>query len=354
MVRLIATCCVASLVSTCAADSAPVVTFDGVPDIDASCWVVFQDRSDHYWFGSDGRGLFRYDGKALTHFTTADGLCNDHVRGIQQHASGDLLITTLGGVSRFDGRRFVTLPVAEMTNPTDGWALDPDDVWLPFQPMQKGPYRYDGKTLYHLRFPKSPREDAYFASSPNLSWSPYEIYCVYKDRRGSMWFGTANLGICRYDGKSHDWMYENHLTQLAGDRMFGIRSIIEDDDGAFWFCNTRYRFRIGPRTASRPGPGSIEYTRETGIDLGGVAGSDQEIYFQSVVIGENGHLWMATFGFGVWEFDGKKLTHHRIEEDGKTVQIVSISKDNHGELWLGTHAHGAYRFDGATFRKFRP
>lgn len=51
-------------------------------------------------------------GAAVTRFTTRDGRCNDHVRGIQQHVpSGDLLISTLAGVSKFDGRRFEMLPV---------------------------------------------------------------------------------------------------------------------------------------------------------------------------------------------------------------------------------------------------
>jgi len=54
------------------------------------------------------------------------------------------------------------------------------------------------------------------------------------------------LGICRFDGKKHDWMYEAHLTELPDDAMFGIRSIIEDKDGAYWFCNTHYRYRMTP------------------------------------------------------------------------------------------------------------
>jgi len=330
-----------------------------VADIGPSCWVVFQDASGNYWFGSDGNGLCRYDGKTLTRFTTRDGLTHDAIRGIQQHApTGDLLISTNGGVSKFDGERFVTLPVTVMdsSDPAEGsgWSLDPDDVWLPIQPRQQGPYRYDGKSLYHLKFPKSPRADDWYAKNPDRPWSPYEVYCVYRDRKGHMWFGTSNFGICRFDGKTRDWMYEAHLTELPNDAMFGIRSILEDEDGAFWFCSTRYRYRMMPDARAHHVDGEIAFTREPGIDLSGVERGQAPIFFQSVVEDEHGDMWMATYGDGVWRYDGKKLTHYPIREGDAVVTLFSIYRDHRGDLWLGTHEHGAYRFNGKTFERFRP
>ena len=321
-----------------------------VAAINPSCWVVFQDASGNYWFGSDGQGVCRYDGTTITRFTTKDGLCNDQIRGIQQYGpSGDLIITTLGGVSRFDGTRFTTLPVVEMASAGEGWALDPNDLWLPYQPHQRGPYRYDGTTLRHLVFPRSPRQDAYDASSPNKAWSPYEVYCTYRDRRGTVWFGTANLGICRYDGATWSWMYEAQLTELPNDAMFGIRSIIEDRDGAFWFCNTQYRYHITPSDGSP----AIVYTREKGVDLSSLSRTEP-VFFQGVVADQDGNLWMATYGEGVWRYDGHAITHFPIVEDGAVVLLFTIAKDRGGRLWLASHEHGPYLFDGERFVRFTP
>lgn len=354
---------VSSLLSACALsatpiDDTPLAAGEIVSDIGPSCWIVFQDADDHYWFGTDGSGVCRYDGTTLTRFTTRDGLCNDHIRGIQQHApSGDLLITTCGGVSRFDGRRFTTLQPTVMESSelgaATGWTLDPDDVWLPLQGRQLGPFRYDGKTLYHLKFPKSPRAEEWYAKSPNVPWSPYEIYCVYKDRAGTMWFGTGNLGICRFDGKTRDWMYEPHLTELPGNRMLGIRSILEDRDGAFWFTNTTYRYRMTPRSDADRVDGEIAYTREPGVDLHDLPAGENPIYFQSAAEDERGDLWMATYGDGVWRWDGKAMKHHVIQEGGAIVTIFSIYRDRRGDLWLGTHEHGVWKFDGEKFARVR-
>ena len=142
--------------------------------------------------------------------------------------------------------------------------------------------------------------DEYFTRFPNNACSPYEIYCIYKDSKGTMWFGTSNFGVCRYDGKSFSWLYEDHLTNVPNGGSFGIRSIIEDAKGKYWFCNRRYRFSISPETISGNGKNLIKYEREKGIeDILSTDGADC-IYFMSITEDSKGDLWMATYNQGVW------------------------------------------------------
>ena len=51
-----------------------------VADIDNSCWVIFQDKDNNHWFGSDGNGVSRYDGKAVTRFTSSPKTSSTYVR----------------------------------------------------------------------------------------------------------------------------------------------------------------------------------------------------------------------------------------------------------------------------------
>ena len=67
-----------------------------------------------------------------------------------------------------------------------------------------------------------------------------------------------------------------------------------------------------------------------------------------------GVLWMATYGYGVWRYDGEKVTRYPVKDGDKEITLFSIYKDNRGDLWLGTHEAGAYKFNGKTFEKFRP
>lgn len=328
---------------------------EAVPELGKSILIIFQDANNNYWFGSDGHGVYRYDGTSITNFTTRDGLSGDRVREIKADKSGNVFVNTLDGVSKFDGQRFAALTPVESRDPDKGWKLQPDDLWFKGRPGERGPYRYDGSTLYYLKFPKHHMEDEFFASHPQRPrppYSPYEVYDIYKDRRGHIWLGTSNFGICRFDGMSLSWMYEEHLTLIAGGGSFGIRSIFEDKDGAFWFCNTRYRYDVYPSDAEKD-KGMINYRRRDGIkDLRAPDG--KLVYFMSIVEDDNHHLWMATYGAGVYRYDGTNVTRYPVKDGGADTTVYSIYKDSRGDLWLGTHEAGAYKFNGGAFEKFRP
>lgn len=320
-------------------------------------WVVFQDRRNIYWFGSDGDGVYRQSGKTITHFTTKDGLINDQIREIQEDKAGNIFFTTLEGISKFDGQAFTTLTVEESKAPDKGWRLNPDDLWfkgLYGKRGHNGPFRYDGKSLYLLKFPKHPLEDEFHAQNPSAASSSYEVYKIYKDSRGHLWFGTLICGACRYDGQSWDWLHENHLTVTPNGGGIGVRSIMEDRDGAFWITNTRHRFIVLPKDKTHQGTGLVEYRREVGASPRTDAGDQAAIYSNAILKDNKQDLWMVTYRTGVWRYDGKALMHYPVTEGGKPVLVVSISRDNQGDLWLGTQEAGAYKLNGKTFEKYRP
>lgn len=342
----------------------PIAKGETVSELDKAIFYVFQAKNNDYWFGSNERGVYRYDGKTLVNFTKKDGLAYNCIRGIQEDKSGNIYFTTSawdGGriythaISRFDGTSFSTLPVTENT----AWKLQPDDLWFADAQDTGAVYRYDGKSLHRLTFPKTKAGDEAIAKFPrskypNIKSSPYDVYTIFKDKKGHLWFGTGGLGACRFDGQSFHWLYENHLTDTPQGGSFGIRSILEDKAGAFWICNTRYRFKLDAKDAPEPEKGFIKYKREKGIEqLKDLDGADH-VYFMSILEDAQGALWMASYGSGVWRYDGKTTTHYPIKEGNKVTTLFAIYKDNRGDLWLGTHEAGALKFNGKTFEKFKP
>lgn len=329
---------------------------DTVSEISKDAWYIFQDRKNNFWFGTNGHGVYRYDAKNLMHFTSKHGLCNDQIRGIQEDRSGNLFFNTTNGISKFDGKTFTTMNAAKGDLSNSGWGLQPDDLW--FQGTQDSGvvYRYYGGSLYRLEFPETKAGKEFISKFPrskfpHMIFSPYDVYIIYKDSKGNVWFGTAELGICRYDGRSFSWMYEEHLTNIPGGGDFGIRSIIEDKEGKFWFCNTRYRYNINPAESEK---GFINYKREQGIDNLKAPNGDDMIYYMSITEDNKRNLWMATYNLGVWQYDGKNVTRYPVKDGSKDITVFSIYKDRQGGLWLGTHEAGPYKFNGKTFEKFRP
>jgi Two component regulator propeller len=327
---------------------------EAVAELDPTILHIFRARNRDYWFGSDGAGVFRLVGKKLIRYSTKDGLANNQIRGIQEDDAGHIYFRTLGGISKFDGKCFTTLAVAKTSDDPDDWKLESGDLWFNGTQDENGTFRYDGEALHHLEFPKHPMADNFYAVLPNPPYNPYQVYIVYRDRKGNVWLGTSTFGICRFDGKSLSWMYEDHLSNIGNDRSFGIRSIIEDKNGDFWFCNTRYRYNIGPGSTMKGSTDWIDYRRKTGVGISKVGRNDEYPYFMSVAEDDHGDLWMASFSDGVFRYDGAQLVHYPVKDGDRDITLYSIYKDNQGDLWLGTHQGGAFKFSGQAFGKFKP
>lgn len=321
---------------------------DTVNNLGDHLWYVFQDKKNNYWFGSNGEGVYRYDGKTIVNFTTKDGLTNDTIRQIQEDRFGNIFFSTFGGISKFDGKTFTTLlPINSKE-----WKLEPNDLWFYILGKKnEGVYRYDGNNLYNLEFPKHYLHDEIYPRVANSFFSPYEGYCIYKDRKGAIWFGTSVFGACRFDGETIKWMYENDLTYVPNGGTFGIRSIFEDKAGSFWLCNTLHRYTFDfDKTAKSD---RLQYQKTEGIGNAKIFGGDDYIYYSYIVEDNTGNIWLTTWDKGVYKYDGKNITNYSVKDGTKDVNLVSMYKDNQGNLWLGTPENGVFKFNGKTFERFK-
>jgi ligand-binding sensor domain-containing protein len=307
---------------------------DTVKELGSNIMVVYQDKKNIYWFGSWETGVYKYDGKSLIHFTTKHGLPNNRIDEIKEDKSGNIYFTGCSPnstVSKFDGNTFTTLWAIA----SNDWKLQSDDLWFRHSYQYEKVYRYDGITLHELQLPKP----------PNIS-NRFEIYSIYKDRIGNIWFGTNPSGVCRYNGKSFDWITEEDVTEFRNEGANGVRSITEDVHGDFWF-NTEQRYSVYDSVTLN---NTKFYNRQESIgSLDGKNTSGLKEYL-SIAKDNDHNLWFVTYRSGVWKYNGTIVTHYPVQKDSKDIKTFSIYKDNNGDLWLGTHENGVYKFNGTTFR----
>lgn len=323
---------------------APAAAGEVVARLDRAVFHIYHSKDSVYWFGSDGQGVYRYDGESLVRFTTAHGLGSDSIRGIQEDRFGNIFVCgERGWVSRFDGREFVRLQPLDSAE--SEWKLGPDDLWFPGGQDSGVVYRWDGTSLHRLAFPKTQAGEAHIAAFPrskypNANYSPYDVYTIFRDSKGYQWFGTAVLGACRYDGTSFLWVGHGE------NGSFGVRSIVENPNGEFWLSNTLSRFT--ENTDAAADPDSPRYRKEPGI----TPNVEPYSVFMSTVKDKDGVLWMATLGNGVFRYDGATWDHFPVTHNDKPIWVYSIYRDRHGALWLGTHEHGVYKFNDGKFENF--
>ncbi|MDQ3017494.1 MAG: hypothetical protein M3R25_12335 [Bacteroidota bacterium] len=325
---------------------------DTVSEMSNDLMIIYQDTKGMYWFGSNGDGVYRYNpdekirvsGKNIIHFSKRHGLSNDSICAIQEDKAGNIYLTTLDGICKYDGKIITQLTPVK----SNEWKLTRDDLWFTGNQWKNGVYRYDGHTLYDLKFPRHEMEDELFQRTGPVPFDVNVAYIIYKNSKGNVLFGTSSFGVCIFDGTSFSWISDDEMTFRKD--AFGVRGILEDKDGKYWLSNSIHRYNIDIHKSPDGGQSIMTYSKEKGIQQG----LGEYSYFMSIAEDRSGDLWMLTYSGGVWRYDGENITHYPIMEDGKMVYLFTIYKDLQGDLWLGTHEHGVYKFNGNKFEKFRP
>ncbi len=296
--------------------------------IDPRVWCLHESEAGELWFGTNGAGVFRRTGDRLVQYTTEHGLTGNQVRHLLSDGEGGLLVTANGGVSRFHGTSFVPLEVVKHKG-TNGWQLDPADVWLVADVGAGSVCRFDGQTLHQLELPPSRAGGPKKKDSDPAWYDPAGVYQVVKDLRDHVWIGTAGAGLCRYDGKSIDWMYEKRLTTTPSGGEFGIRSIYQDRSGYYWICNTRQKFDI----AVEGRDGLLSYTTLQGLPQTATDDDANFTYFPAIAEAGDGALWLACGSDGVLRNNGESVTRYSV---GDGAYVLSILIDRTDSVWVGT------------------
>ena len=317
-------------------------------ELDPGAGVIFRDQQDNLWLASREQGVYRYDGEKLRLFTAEDGLKSYRIIRVQEDQLGNLYFDTPEGVHKLEGERLSVLPVVDAKESPNEWKSEPGNLWFSSGWHHSGPFRYDGENLYSLQFPKNRMENEFYSQYPHASFNPYGIYEIFKDSKGSIWFGTSSLGIYLFDGQDLSWMYEAQLTETPGGGAFGIRSIAEDKAGNYWICNAKYKYSLSPNTSKGDGLQPLSYTRQIGIENI----EEEDLYFLSMETDRDGNVYMFANEAGLWLNNGEELSRFFIKDADRNISPTSMYQDHTGTFWFGTEQDGIYHFDGYTFEKF--
>ncbi len=204
-------------------------------------WVldILEDRNGIIWFGSNGKGLVKYDGAScMTYNTKNSGLKNDKIYAVKEDLDGALWIAAgyagtssdIDGIARYDGSEW-TWYEALATAPVNDIAIDSKGVkW--FASANKGLSCYDGAwTIYN---------------SSNSPLPSDRVQSLLIDTRGHLWIGTEVGGAAVLEGGA--WTV--FTAENSGIVSNGIRDIDEGPDGTIWFATTGGICRFTPDFAS--------------------------------------------------------------------------------------------------------
>lgn len=284
--------------------------------------TMYQDKKGHYWFGTNGGGIIRFDGKTLEAISIKGVPPNMRVLEIAEDQSGNLWFGTSGGLIKYDGREFTKYSVNESMPNEEIWGLAIDKSGLIWLGTTGGVLRFDGENFTPFDLPDSRVENLKSMLSHKL------VFKILEDRNGYMWFATDGNGIFKY----HKGTF-THLTTRNGLADNNTADILEDRQGNIW---------IG---SFNGGVSKFDGTTYTNFTKDGIIDGEEtyNLYEDS-----KGNIWFTAEGYGVYRYDGNGFKRFTAE-DGLTSNVTqSILEDNKGQIWFGSW-QGLCIYDGQAF-----
>ena len=295
------------------------------------------------------------------HFVRAGserGLAQSTITALAQDAGGFVWVGTQGGLSRYDGQRFVSF--REQPGDASGLpenfitalAVDADGgLWIGTRSEYVSRLDLGDGKFHHYR-PAG-------ANLPQVE--------ALLPTPGATWVGTS-AGLDRLDSRSGRIVRVLGLPAQGGDS--GTQGLARDRRGDVWYANRAGLFRIGSDGhAVRVGPAqrlsALRIDRAGRMWVGGEAGlsllrngdSLQRVWPQAgtaeaasqvraIAEGPDGSLWLSIADAGLRRFDPQTGAARALRQDERDPaglpedMVNALMVDRSGLLWAGTQFSG--------------
>jgi len=192
---------------------------------------IFEDREGDFWFGTNGAGVYQYNGKTFTQhlsdigMTYEDGQNHNIILSIIEDLEGKIWFTSLshGGVSVYDGEHFT-----HYTNELSDdfirvvFCDSKGKVWIGTHGNNKGGLdRFDNGNF-----------TAFYKTNDGLSHN--NVMSIYEDRTGLLWIASGTTELSIFNGKNFKIFKDN-----KGNTYDTIPFILGDKQGDIWFGNRK-------------------------------------------------------------------------------------------------------------------
>lgn len=330
----------------------------------------FCDAKGNMWFGTDGGGVCRFDGKSFVTYSTSNGLANNHVWYITEDRHHNIWIASNGGgASCFDGKSFKTLNegnglisnyVKCILEDRAGhiWMATDKGITKLVAPYKGLNFANSISVCKKISMPFSDGVTSMAQSNDGNIWcgtiqgavcidantngaelkikSTYTIAnglpnnyvtSLYNDSKGKLWLSTiAGLSmLAKSDHANLEDIDKNKFINYNKSNGLidnNITSIAEDLEGNIWLtsnqgvsCFNQYKFK--------------SYTTANGL---------LSNYIKNITCDKQGNLWFATYGLGACCYNGNTFEFGTTNEGLIDNNITCLNNYFNGSLWIGTNA----------------
>jgi signal transduction histidine kinase/CheY-like chemotaxis protein/ligand-binding sensor domain-containing protein len=307
---------------------------------------IYQDRAGVLWVGSELNGLNKFDrwAKKFRLYRhdpdNPNTLSANDVKAVYEDQNDVLWVSALGKLNRLDRKS------GEITH----YQGDPDEpglgagehgiltiladragsIWL--GTWNGGLKKFD---------PISVRNTVYLPESGVSTWSTNVILTLYETQSGELWVGTFSGGLYKFDRATSEFSahYQHNPDNPQSLSHDLVLTIYEDRAGTLWIGTGGGLSRFDPETG-----GFTNYKSD--IEDPQSLSNDS---VTTILEDQTGMFWVGTAD-GLNEFDpltGKVIARYGEKDGMSSASIGGLLADEQGNLWLST-GRGLSKFDPRT------
>jgi len=284
---------------------------------------MMEDRRQHVWLATETQGLWRWDGKTIKKYFQEDGLRNN-VLDVCEGDNGRVYIATANhGLFRLDGDTPIHIDVTGNRHISVLYFNRRGHLMLGYDGMGLGIYNPQNGRLV---------DNPYYSREVDLSTA--KVYSICEDQNSNVWLGLLQKGIFMQPGHTMGFGYMG--PKLGARNVLGtacITSVTGDSQGWRW----------------------------TGTDRDGLYLQDDKYQvvkhfkenFPATILGScednKGNIWIGSFKEGCGWIDRKTMTYHPYPlPQGADISIFDVICDRQGHIWLASMGYGVLRLNPET------
>ncbi len=278
-------------------------------------YAMTQDSKGYLWFGTQGGGVSRFDGREFGNFSTKDGLPSNSISSIFEDSRKNIWVGTKRGLARFDGRNFEEIKFNENSLPRVESFLQLNDstLWIGTR---------KGILEYSILQDTLTRKNVHPMLDRNI------VHNFYQGKKG-IWIGTT-IGAFHL-GEDLSWL--NLDNGLAGNEVLDFE---EGHDGLIWVATHE---------------GGLQFIQEDSMQIVEWENIPDTREAWCIHKDKEGNIWTGREEGGVVIYHPKDSTWTRIStrEGLPNKNITSIMEDDWGNIWLSTSGGGVMKYLGQFF-----
>jgi ligand-binding sensor domain-containing protein/signal transduction histidine kinase len=303
------------------------------------------DRSGALWIGTFGAGLLQLTDRTFKELGTTEGLVGSEVTALEAGNEGSLWIGTTTGLSRYRDGKFFNYTCKE--------GLASEIIRCVREDRSGNVWIATGEGLNRFR-------DGVLDSFTTTNGLPNNsVRGLYQDRRGRLWIGSDGGLLCYErgifrpcgsddeltdtfvnaaceDGQGTLWLGTySGLNRFSNGRIINesnnegvsydlVNTLFVDREGTLWVGSREGLARLTPNRF-------LTYSRQQGLAHNNI---------MSVLEDRMGRIWVGTWGGGLNQLDGGKVTVLSTRTGFPYNLILSVCEGRDGSLWVGADYDG--------------